>query len=195
MNAASFLARWRRRAGPLLAFIAALWGIQALQWAAVLDLAPSFGLIPRRVDGLDGVIGMPFLHGGWDHVAANTTPLLILGGLLLALAPERFWRATAICVLLGGALTWLVARADLHIGASGLIFGWFGVLVGLGVMERSARALIGAAAALGLYGATILSGLAPAEGVSIEGHAAGLVAGLIAAWMLRRPRTRRRTPS
>ncbi|MEL6977128.1 MAG: rhomboid family intramembrane serine protease [Pseudomonadota bacterium] len=171
-----------RRAAPLALFVAALWAIHAVDQLAQLDLAARFGLIPRTLEGLDGVLAMPLLHGGWDHLAANTPPLAILGGLVLLLAPERFWGATAICILLGGALTWLIARPSVHIGASGLIFGWFGVLVGLALWRRSLKAILGAAAALALYGATIFSGLTPEPGVSIEGHAAGLAAGLFAAW-------------
>lgn len=183
----SLLAWIRRRFGALIGFVAALYIIHAADQASDFRLTTALGLIPRRLEGLDGVLAMPFLHGGWEHLAANTTPLLLLGGLILVLARDRFWSATLIVVLLGGALTWLVARTELHVGASGLIFGWFGFLVGLGVWERSGRALIGAGAALLLYGASILAGLVPSEGVSIEGHAAGLAAGLVAAWRLRRP--------
>lgn len=181
---------------PLLAFVAALWLIHLVNTALDGLLSETFGLIPRRIDGLDGVIGMPFLHGSWEHLTANTTPLLILGGLILLLARDRFIRATVVCVVLGGLLTWLFAREHNHIGASGLIFGWFGFLVALGVIERSWQALLGAAVALFMYGLPTVLGLSPMDDrVSWDGHLSGLVAGVAAAWMLKRPRRRRAAPA
>ncbi len=182
-----------RAVRPLLAFIAALWLIHLVNVALDGALAETFGLIPRRLDGLDGVIGMPLLHGSWEHLTANTTPLLILGGLILLLARSRFVPATIICVVLGGVLTWLFAREHNHIGASGLIFGWFGFVVALGVLERSGQAILGAAVALIMYGLPTILGLSPLDArVSWDGHLAGLVAGIAAAWMLKRPRRSRR---
>ena len=179
---------WRRfRLLPF--FIATLWIVHLINILMGGALTRLFGLVPRRVDGLDGIIAMPFLHGSWEHLWANTTPLLLLGGLILALAPERFLKATLIAVVLGGLLTWLFARDNNHIGASGLIFGWFGFLVALGLLERSGRALLGAFIAIAFYGASTVLGLDPSDNrVSWEGHLAGLVAGAAAAWILRQPR-------
>lgn len=182
-----------RRFRPLLLFVGGLWLVHVVNIATGNALTRHLGLIPRTLEGLDGVLAMTFLHGSWEHLSANTPPLLVLGGLILLLAPDRFWRATAICVIVGGLLTWLLARPNNHIGASLLIFGWFGFLVALGVLERSAQALFGAAIALLLYGVPTLLGLAPDESgqVSWDGHLAGLTAGIGAAWAVRRRRRRR----
>lgn len=178
-----------RRFRPLVLFIGAIWALHLVNIAMGGALTRSFGLVPRTLSGLDGVLGMPFLHGSWAHLAGNTPPLIVLGGLILLLTPERFNRATVFAVVLGGALTWIFARQNNHIGASGLIFAWFGFLVALGVFERSWRALLGAAAALALYGARTIVGLDPtSESVSWDGHLAGLAAGIAAGWALRRPR-------
>ncbi len=186
LRAAVRQAAWR--AAPLLAMVAAFWAAHVLNIALSGRLTESFGLIPRRLDGLDGVIAMPFLHGDWGHLSANTPPLLVLGGLLVWLAPRQFLRVTAFCVVAGGLLTWLFARENNHIGASGLIFAWFGFLVALGVLERSWRALVGAGAAIFFYGAPTILGLAPEDTqVSWDGHLAGLAAGIAAAWLWRRP--------
>ncbi|MEM1420233.1 MAG: rhomboid family intramembrane serine protease [Pseudomonadota bacterium] len=181
-----------RRFRPLIAFVALLWAVHVLNIATGNALTRDYGLIPRTVEGLDGVLLMPLLHGSWQHLSANTPPLLVLGGLILLLAPQRFWKATIICILVGGVLTWLLARPNNHIGASLLIFGWFGFLVALGVLERSAEALFGAAIALLLYGVPTFLGVVPGEDgqVSWDGHLAGLVAGVSAAVILRK---RRRT--
>lgn len=186
---------WRafwRRAAVLLIFIGALWLAHLLNVLLGGALTRTLGLVPRSFDGLDGVLAMPFLHGDLQHLSRNTLPALMLGGLILWQAPDRFWRATLIVVIAGGLLTWLFARPHNHIGASGLIFGWFGFVVALALIERSARGLLGAAVAIAFYGAPALIGLSPLEeSVSWDGHLAGLVAGAGAAWVLRERRAPR----
>lgn len=178
-----------RRYGPLAALLGAIWIAHILNIALDGALTRRLGLIPRRLEGLDGVLAMPFLHGNWEHLWANTPPLLILGAAILTLAPRRFWSATAICIVLGGLLIWALARGHNHIGASALIFGWFGFLVALGLLERSIAAALGAAVAILAYGAQTFLGLLPSDDrVSWDGHLAGLAAGIIAAWLLRRPK-------
>lgn len=166
--------------------ITTIWATHLVNIALGGALTQHFGLVPRSLDGAPGIVGMHFLHGSWEHLIANTPPLLVLGGLIAAFAPDRFWRATVISLLLAGVLIWLFARGHNHIGASALIFGWFGFLVAFGVIERSWRALIGAAAAVLIYGAPSLLGLTATDArVSWDGHMAGLAAGVIAAYALR----------
>lgn len=185
-----------RRFRPLVLLVAAIWAAHFLNVVLGGQLTPAFGLVPRTLNGLDGVVAMPFLHGSFRHLTTNTTPLLLLGGLIVALWPRRFAGASLLIVLLGGVLTWLFAREHNHIGASGLIFGWFGYLVALGLIERSAPALFGAVIAIAVYGApTVLGVLPQGDHISWDGHLAGLTAGVAAAWALRpahirRPRAR-----
>lgn len=186
-NATSFV----RRLWPLVVFIGLIWVLHILNISLQGELTDSFGLVPRTLAGLDGILAMPLLHGSWGHLAANTPPLLVLGGLLLFSAPEKFTRATLIAIVVGGALTWLFARHSNHIGASGLIFAWFGFLVTLGLLERSWRTALAATAAVLMYGTPTLMGLTPIDSaVSWDGHMAGLAAGIITAWVLSEPRRR-----
>ena len=73
-----------RRTAALAAFVALLWAVQVVNWITGYGLNPAFGLIPRHGSGLDGVIAMPLLHGSFSHLMANTPPLLVMGGLLVA---------------------------------------------------------------------------------------------------------------
>jgi hypothetical protein len=73
-----------RRLAWLIGFVGVLWVIQAVNWATSYALNPRFGLIPRQLSRLDGVVGMPFLHGSFQHLMVNTPPLLLLGTLLAA---------------------------------------------------------------------------------------------------------------
>ncbi len=146
----------------------------------------GFGLTPRTLDGLPGIALAPLLHGSLAHLASNTAGLIALGG-LVALRGERHFVAVSVAIaLLGGTLVWLLGRPALHVGASGLVFGYFGLTVGRAWHERTWDAVVIGLAVIGLYGG-MLWGLSPLQGhVSWEGHAAGLVAGFaIARWQAR----------
>ena len=173
------------RLAALGAFVALLWVVQAVNWATGYALNLWFGLIPRHAAGLDGIVGMPLLHGGLDHLMANTPPLLVMGGLLAATATRALAAVNAVIVAGGGALVWLFGSSAIHIGASGLVFGWFGFLVARGLVDRSPVTL-GAALIVGLlYGAMIWGVLPGRAGVSWEAHLFGFLAGAGAAALIR----------
>lgn len=174
-----------RRATALAAFVALLWAIQVVNWIIGYGLNPAFGLIPRHVSGLDGVIAMPLLHGSFAHLMANTPPLLVMGGLLVATTTRALLPVNAMVIGLGGALIWLFGSSAIHIGASGLVFGWFGFLVARGFVDRSLITL-GAALVVGLLYGSILWGVLPGQpGVSWEAHLFGAIAGAAAAALVR----------
>ncbi len=165
----------------LAAFVAALWLIQVVNWALGYRLNLAFGLIPRHLGGLDGILGMPLLHGSFSHLLSNTPALLVMGTLLAATATRALVAVNGIILLLGGGLVWLLASPAIHIGASGLIFGWFGFLVTRGVVDRSLVTL-GVALGVGLFYGSILWGVLPGQpGISWEAHLFGAIAGIAAA--------------
>ena len=173
-----------KRLGLLALFIGALWVLQGVNWATGYQLNLAFGLIPREVEGLDGILGMPLLHGGFEHLLANTPPLAVMGALLAATATRALLAVNAVIVAVGGALVWLFGSAAIHIGASGLVFGWFGFLVARGLVDRSPVTL-GVAAVVGvLYGAMLWGVLPGRAGVSWEAHLFGFVAGAAAAALI-----------
>ena len=177
-----------RRSGLLL-----VGGMGALMWISeTVDLVvgelDSLGIEPRSVDGLSGVVLAPFLHAGFGHLLANTVPFLVLGAVLALSGLRRVLAVTAIVTLTSGLGTWLVAPATtLHIGASGVVFGYAAYLVARGFFDRRLRYLaVGALVAL-TYGTTLLFGLLPREGISWQGHLFGALGGLLAARLLARP--------
>lgn len=181
--------RLLRRLRPLALLLGLIWVSFAVDVALGGALSDAFGVVPRRLSGLDGVLAMPFLHADLDHLLGNTAPLAFLGALILVSAPTRFLGATLGAVILGGALLWLFGRDFNHIGASGLIFGWFGFLVVHGLLERSLRAILGALGAGAFYGVSIAVGLVSGIDenglpVSWDGHLTGLIAGAVAGWVL-----------
>jgi membrane associated rhomboid family serine protease len=174
-----------RRSGLLL-----VGGMVTLMWVSeVVDLAvgrlDALGIEPRTLDGLTGVVLAPFLHGGFGHLAANTVPFLVLGALLALSGLRRLIVVTLVVALVSGLGTWLVAPAStLHIGASGVVFGYAAYLLARGFFDRRLRYLaVGLVVALG-YGTTLLLGLLPQNGISWQGHLFGALGGLLAARLL-----------
>ena len=168
---------------PILILIIAIWVIEIVNLVLGHRLNLWFGLEPRKIAGLIGVPAMPLLHGGIEHAAANTIPLIVLGGIGIAVAPRRFWRASLAIVLVSGLAVWVLARSGIVVGASGLIFGWFGFLLALGAIERSFRAIAGAVVVIVIYGGMIW-GVFPQSGVRVswEAHLFGAFAGAMVAY-------------
>src|SRR5205823_3268855 len=126
-------------------------------------------------------IWSPFLHGSFQHLAANTLPLLVLGGILCVRSRAEFASITIAGIALGGGLTWLIGRNADHVGASGLIFCFFGYLASLAYFNRNIPTVFLSIVCILGYGG-MLRGLLPTSGaISWEGHLAGLVAGIIIA--------------
>ena len=173
------------RVSALAVFVAAIWAVQALNWAIGYRLNTTFGLIPRQTAGLDGILGMPFLHGSFSHLMSNTPPLLLMGALLAVTATRALLAINCIIVVVGGGLVWLLGSPAIHVGASGLVFGWFGFLVVRGLVDRSPIAL-GVSLLVGiLYGSIVWVLLPGQPGVSWEAHLFGALAGATAAVFVR----------
>ncbi|MEO0752090.1 MAG: rhomboid family intramembrane serine protease [Pseudomonadota bacterium] len=175
----------KRRLFTLAGFVALLWAVQAVNWVTGYGLNAMFGLIPRQLYGLDGILGMPVLHSSPAHLASNTAPLILMGVLLVVTATRALLAVNAVIVGLGGALVWVFGSAAIHVGASGLVFGWFGFLVVRGFVDRSFVTL-GAAILVGVIYGSILWGVLPGQpGISWEAHLFGAIAGGVAAVLVR----------
>jgi membrane associated rhomboid family serine protease len=153
-----------------------------------LDVAG--GIIPRRIDGLDGVLFSPFLHAGWDHLYGNAVPLILVGTFALAGGTRRFLLSTAVIMGISGLGVWFIGDPNsVVVGASGVIFGYLGLLFARGFVERSWWNL-GVAAFIGLlYWYQLYNILPTDQPISWQGHLLGLVGGLVAAVLFRRRRT------
>ena len=146
----------------------------------------AWGIFPRSVNGLIGIPLAPFLHGSFGHVMSNSIPFLVLGGLIAFRGRLVLLRVSLIVIGVGGSGVWVFSRSAVHIGASGLVFGYFGYLVARGWYERRLGSILLAIAVIILYGGLIL-GVLPARGlVSWEAHLFGLIAGVLAARSHRR---------
>lgn len=167
---------WAATVSALALLIATMWLVEIVDSLVLDDRLQGNGIGPRRIEALDGVLWHPFLHSGFRHLMSNTVPLAVMGA-LIGLQGRRYWATITVgTAVIGGFLVWLLAGGTNHIGASGIVFGYFGALLGAAWKTRRPAALAPALVAIFLYG-TILVGLLPLEGISWEGHLAGLVVG------------------
>jgi membrane associated rhomboid family serine protease len=163
-----------------------MWVVEVIDQISGGDLE-QYGIKPHNADGLVGIVTAPFLHAGFGHLIGNTIPFLLLGATIALSGLFRVAFATAIVAFVGGLGTWLVAPSGTdHIGASGIVFGYATYLIARGVFSRNLLHLVVGVVVIGLYGTTLLTGLAPTDGISWQGHLFGGIGGVLAARLLDR---------
>lgn len=184
-----------RRQGVLMVFamLAVMWVVEIVDSFRGVNL-DHYGIEPRHVDHLTGIVAAPFLHASFSHLFGNTIPFAILGSTIALGGAARVLRVTLIVGLVGGLGTWLVGPYNsLHVGASGLVFGFAAYLISRGLFSRSWLHL-GVGIVVGfVYGTTLAGGLIPQDGISWQGHLFGGLGGIVAARVLdfREPKVRR----
>lgn len=173
-----------KRLIPGLGLTALCWLVFLINHALLSDHLVQYGIRPRHLSGLPGIIWAPFLHGSFQHLMANTLPLLVFGGILCLRSRIEFIGVTTAGIVLSGGLVWLLGRGAYHIGASALIFCYFGYLASLAFFERKLGNLFLSIVCIIAYGG-ILRGIIPTSAaVSWEGHLLGLLSGIALAWFL-----------
>jgi membrane associated rhomboid family serine protease len=179
--------RVRRRMIILGAVVATMWLLELVDVFLFQQRLNALGVRPRTATGLWGILFMPLLHGNLAHVAANTLPFLILGWLVIMRRLGDFLVVTAITMLVSGAGVWLFAAANtVSIGASGLVFGYFGYLLLRGYFDRSFLSIAIAVLVLLFYGGMFWGVVPQGRGISWEAHLFGFAGGALAAWLLAR---------
>jgi len=169
----------------LAAIAVVLWSIQILNVGLFDSRLVLQGIYPRQIEGLQGIFWAPLLHGNFGHLLANTLPLLTLGGLIMLGKAEDFWPVTIVSGLTSGFGTWLIgAPNSVHVGASGVVFGYFGYLLLRGYFDRSVFAVTSSVLVIIFYGSFLWGVLPNQPGVSWEGHLFGFLGGRLAAWLL-----------
>jgi membrane associated rhomboid family serine protease len=164
----------------ILGFVVLIWVIELINFSIGHRLS-DWGILPRTLKGLKGIPLSPFLHASLLHIMMNTIPLAVLGGFVMLNGRQIFLEISIIIILASGTALWLFGRSSYHVGASGLIFGYFGYLVLRAWYDRSLKSFVIAFVTVFLYGG-IMWGLLPTfSRISWEGHLFGLLAGFLAA--------------
>lgn len=187
--------RLRRTDGLKLvgAMVALMWVSETID-VVLGGRLDGLGIEPRDLDGLLGVVLAPFLHVGLGHLLANTFPFLVMGGVIALAGAVRVMAVSVIVGLISGLGTWLIApESTVHVGASGLVFGFATYLVARGVFNRDLLQLVVGAVVVLVFGTVLLGGLVPQQGVSWQAHVFGVAGGLAAARLLARRREERLT--
>ncbi len=141
----------------------------------------QFGLQPRHLDALGSVLISPFFHGSFSHFASNIVVLSVFSFLMLQYGLKRFCLVSLWIIVISGVLVWLFGRSAIHIGASGLIYGYFGFLILAGFLSGQIKLVTIALVVAFFYGGLIFGVMPTRPFVSWEFHLFGFIAGLIAA--------------
>ncbi|MHC1743791.1 MAG: rhomboid family intramembrane serine protease [Syntrophobacteraceae bacterium] len=178
--------RWVR---TIVLFVAVIWIVGLVDIFVFGGQLRTYGILPRTERGLWGILFAPLLHGGIGHLIANTSGILVFGGLVILRSEAHFWVVTLVGTLASGIGTWLFGRPAFHIGASGVLFAYFGYLLFTGWFERRLGSIILSVLVLLGWGSTIFGVLPVHPMISWEGHLFGLLGGIACARLLaRRPR-------
>ena len=169
-----------------LTFIAMIWGVHILQLLPFLDFR-HFGVKPRHVEGLYGILFSPLLHGDFGHLISNSVPLLALGGLIFFFYPRVAWRSLLMIYVMAGVALWLFGNMftfenSYHIGASGVVYGMVAFVFWSGIFRKNLKAIVLALIVLMYYGGLFMGILPGQEGISWEGHLYGALVGMYVAY-------------
>src|SRR6267154_6632636 len=118
-------------------FLAVIWVLQVVNWADGYRLDSEFGILPEHVSRLGEIFTAPFLHFSWQHIEGNSVPLFVLGFLAAYRGLGKFLLVTLIVAITSGLAVWLFQSNELTVGASGLIFGYFGYVLARGLIDRN----------------------------------------------------------
>lgn len=171
-----------------------MWSVEVWDWfltvliiesdgsVSVLD---AFGIRPRQISGIPGILLAPLLHRDFGHLSGNTAPLLGLSLILAFTGMRRFLAATLLITIVTGTAVWLFGRKDaIHLGASGIVFGYLGFLLVKGFIEKRARWIVVSILIAFLYGGMMYSILPSKGSVSWESHFFGFLSGILACYLM-----------
>ncbi|MAV27040.1 MAG: rhomboid family intramembrane serine protease [Gammaproteobacteria bacterium] len=187
------LAEFRTRLVAPILYVALIWAVTIAAWLIPGAMA-MLALVPRTEYGITGILSMPLVHLGPQHLIANSVPLLMLGCLISIRHGHRYFlTATFTCTGASGLLLWTFGRSAMHIGASGIVFAWFGLLLIQSFLPAPRNATIRlrervidvciSVGVMFVYG-SMLWGLLPTDQrISWDGHLAGFVGGILTAWL------------
>lgn len=147
-------------------------------------LTNAYGLKPRQGNNLLSPVLAHTLHGSWKHLFSNSLPFAILGSIIALTNLRAFWIATAAIVVIGSLGTWLVGAGGRHLGASGLVTGYFGYVVSEGFFNQNVQsALIGIVVGVFYFGIFRMV-FGRFKGISNVMHFFGFFGGVLGAWMM-----------
>jgi membrane associated rhomboid family serine protease len=186
VNAEEVLQEARKALYVMVGFIAFIWAVQVLNWAMSYSPSTHYAIRPHSVSHLGDIFSAPFLHQSWQHIEGNSGPLFVFGFLAAYRGVRKFLVVTLFIAITSGMTVWFFQNPSSGtVGASGLVFGYFGYVVVRGLFDRHLiDVLIGCVMALS-FAYLLTSALPGTQGVSWLGHLGGLIGGVLAGWLFR----------
>jgi len=176
----------------VVAMLAVMWVAETIDLVAAGQPLDDYGIHPRDAGGLMEIFAAPFLHVGFGHLLSNTVPFAVMGAAIALGGLARVALVTLVVVVVSGLGVWLIApSAEVHLGASGVVFGYASYLVTRGILSRRLTELAVGVVVVLVWGIGLLQGLLPQERISWQAHLFGAIGGVVAAFML----VRRREPA
>jgi membrane associated rhomboid family serine protease len=185
-DAEAMIAEARKALWVMVGFLAVIWVLQIFNWLDHYQLSLDYGIKARDVGGLPEIFSAPFLHVSWSHIEGNSGPLFIFGFLAAYRGVRKFLSVTLLIVIGAGLGAWFTnPTGSVAVGASGVVFGYFGYLIVRGLFDRHGiDIVIGLVMALCFaYQFTVL--VPTQEGIDWQGHLAGFITGLLGGWIFR----------
>jgi len=170
---------------PGLAFIALLAAVRYYEVVTHLHLT-QYGLFPRSMEDLSGMLTFPFIHRDNSHLYSNAIPLFILSAMLFYFYREMAWKVVLLTWILSGFWLWLGGRPSVHIGASGIVYGLASFIFFSGVWRRERRMMAVSLTVVFLYGGMVWGVFPLFKDTSWEGHLFGGLSGILLSWMYRK---------
>jgi len=186
----AFVREFKTQVTILGGSVALMWVLELVDVIVFRQRLNIYGIIPREIIGLRGILFAPFLHAGFAHLISNTIPFLVLGWFVMLQETSEFFIVTPIIMLVSGLGVWLIGSPGVHIGASGVVFGYLGFLLARGLFERNFLSIVLSLLVGSLYGSLIWGVLPTQIGVSWEGHLFGFIGGVLAARFLAKQKSK-----
>jgi len=174
---------------PLL-FLIIIWVVFIVDVIFKLDLY-TYGVNPRTISGLKGIVCSPFIHGDIGHIANNSLPIFILSSMIFYFYKPIAWSSIIWIYFISGIWLWIGGRnneiiPNYHIGASTLIYGFAFFLFFSGIFRKHTQLMLVSAFVVFMYG-SITHGIFPFDTkVSWEGHLFGALSGILVAYSYRK---------
>jgi len=169
---------------PAILFVCMLWLVFWIDTSYTLNLY-QYGLLPRTLKGLIGIITMPFIHGDLRHLFNNSVPLIVLISFLFHFFKKHFFKVFIWLWLLNGLWTWVFARESFHIGASGLVYAFSSFIFFSGIILHDKKHIALSLLIVFLYGSMIWGIFPIDKHISWEGHLTGFISGIVIAFYLK----------
>ena len=169
---------------PIL-FVILIWLIFWIEFRFNVDLK-SFGIQPRKIEGIYGIMLSPFLHLSLEHLINNSIPLFLLSSAIFFFYRNISWKIIFLGIFLSGLLTWIIGRDSTHIGASGLIYVLISFIFFKGIISKNFNLMALSLIVVFIYGGTIWYIFPIKENISWEGHLSGFIVGIILALLFKK---------